>query len=216
MRQPKGHDFQDEEGRLGLEECTTSCAASPIMTTSVQNSLVGTDSVQNAVMSEPIYEAQQCCQRPSANYNHSGISTGTVDSVNDGEKPRIRLADYRVQDLKNECKKRQLPVSGAKPQLLERLKPYEESILNQCNGAVLMDSSTDLIPISSPVDVASQSNRLPPISNVISDYAHKHSASPSVQRTQSVQQHSVVVQSPQTREHQHQVLHVFFSSYFLN
>nr|CDJ95729.1 DNA-binding SAP domain containing protein [Haemonchus contortus] len=40
-----------------------------------------------------------------------------------------RLRDYKVQELKNECKKRQLPVSGAKPQLLERLRPFEKTIL---------------------------------------------------------------------------------------
>ncbi|EYB87480.1 hypothetical protein Y032_0262g580 [Ancylostoma ceylanicum] len=40
-----------------------------------------------------------------------------------------RLSDYKVQELKNECKKRQLPVSGAKPQLLERLRPFEKAIL---------------------------------------------------------------------------------------
>ncbi|KHJ99869.1 SAP domain protein [Oesophagostomum dentatum] len=40
-----------------------------------------------------------------------------------------RLSDYKVQELKNECKKRQLPVSGAKPQLLERLRPFEKAII---------------------------------------------------------------------------------------
>lgn len=40
-----------------------------------------------------------------------------------------RLSDYKVQELKNECKKRQLPVSGAKPQLLERLRSFEKAIL---------------------------------------------------------------------------------------
>ncbi|KAE9556534.1 hypothetical protein FO519_000228 [Halicephalobus sp. NKZ332] len=45
------------------------------------------------------------------------------------EKPKSKLADFKVQDLKNECKKRQLPVSGAKTQLLERLRPYEDAIL---------------------------------------------------------------------------------------
>ncbi|EJD75778.1 SAP domain-containing protein [Loa loa] len=206
---------QEEEGRHCPDECATSSAASPCMTTSAQSSLVGTDCVQNgmqSVISEQMQETQQCCQCSSANFSYSGISSGTVNSVSDNEKPRIRLADYRVQDLKNECKKRQLPVSGAKPQLLERLRPYEESILNHCSGTALMDSS-DLISVSSPVlDVATQSSRLPPISNVISDYAHKYSASPLVQRTQSAQQHSLVVQLPPAQQHQHQVLHLVDAS----
>lgn len=32
-----------------------------------------------------------------------------------------------VSDLKAELKRRNLPVSGAKPQLIERLKPFSES-----------------------------------------------------------------------------------------
>uniref|UniRef100_A0A1I8EI29 SAP domain-containing protein n=1 Tax=Wuchereria bancrofti TaxID=6293 RepID=A0A1I8EI29_WUCBA len=202
---------QEEEGQHCPEECVASSATSPCVAASTQSSLVGTDCVQNgvqSVISEQMLENQHCCQCSSANFSYSGISSGTVNSVSDNEKPRTRLADYRVQDLKNECKKRQLPVSGAKPQLLERLRPYEESILNHCSGTTLMDSSSDLISVSSPApDVAVQSNRLPPISNVISDYAHKHSISPLVQRTQSTQQHSLVVQLPPAQQ-QHQVLHL--------
>ncbi|VIO87931.1 Uncharacterized protein BM_BM5522 [Brugia malayi] len=202
---------QEEEGQHCPEECATSSATSPCVTASTQSSLVGTDCVHNgvqSVISEQMLENQQCCQCSSANYSYSGISSGTVNSMSDNEKPKTRLADYRVQDLKNECKKRQLPVSGAKPQLLERLRPYEESILNHCSEVTLMDSSSDLISISSPApDVAVQSNRLPPISNVISDYAYKHSISPLVQRTQSAQQHSLAVQLPPAQQ-QHQVLHL--------
>uniref|UniRef100_A0A915PQ72 SAP domain-containing protein n=1 Tax=Setaria digitata TaxID=48799 RepID=A0A915PQ72_9BILA len=207
---------QEEEGRHCTDECATPSATSPCMTASAQSSLVGTECVQNGVQSvipEQMQENQQCCQCSSANFNYSGISSGTINSVSDNEKPKTRLADYRVQDLKNECKKRQLPVSGAKPQLLERLRPYEESILNQCSGNALTDPSSDLISVPSPVpDVSTQSSRLPPISNVISDYAHKHSISPLVQRTQSTQQHSLVVQLPPAQQHQHQVLHLVDAS----
>lgn len=36
----------------------------------------------------------------------------------------VRLEDMKVSDLKAELKRRSLPVSGSKPQLIERLKPY--------------------------------------------------------------------------------------------
>uniref|UniRef100_A0A914YZA7 SAP domain-containing protein n=1 Tax=Panagrolaimus superbus TaxID=310955 RepID=A0A914YZA7_9BILA len=75
------------------------------------------------------------------------------------EKPKSKLADFKVQDLKVECKKRQLPVSGAKPQLLERLKPYEDAILatlTSTNGSI---QSTNITTISSlPVECSEVSS----------------------------------------------------------
>uniref|UniRef100_A0A0A9WAD4 MKL/myocardin-like protein 2 n=2 Tax=Lygus hesperus TaxID=30085 RepID=A0A0A9WAD4_LYGHE len=41
--------------------------------------------------------------------------------------PLRNLEDMKVSDLKAELKKRNLPVSGSKPQLIERLKPFCES-----------------------------------------------------------------------------------------
>lgn len=48
-----------------------------------------------------------------------------------------RLEDMKVSDLKAELKRRNLPVSGSKPQLIERLKPFtstSESGNQQVNG----------------------------------------------------------------------------------
>lgn len=47
-----------------------------------------------------------------------------------------RLEDMKVSDLKAELKRRSLPVSGSKPQLIERLKPY--------TGEVSMDTNHSL------------------------------------------------------------------------
>lgn len=61
------------------------------------------------------------------------------------EKPKSKLADFKVQDLKNECKKRQLPVSGAKNQLLERLRPYEDAILASLAAEESLESSNSFM-----------------------------------------------------------------------
>ncbi|WKY16689.1 hypothetical protein Q1695_001375 [Nippostrongylus brasiliensis] len=76
-----------------------------------------------------------------------------------------RLSDYKVQELKNECKKRQLPVSGAKPQLLERLRPFEKAILGATPPSTpeppqYSNSSTDTsTPASSAQEVQQQSQQ---------------------------------------------------------
>ncbi|CAG9862072.1 unnamed protein product [Phyllotreta striolata] len=52
-----------------------------------------------------------------------------------------RLEDMKVSDLKAELKRRSLPVSGSKPQLIERLKPFTGSVdvINQNPSSI--DSS---------------------------------------------------------------------------
>ncbi|KAK9502617.1 hypothetical protein O3M35_011352 [Rhynocoris fuscipes] len=50
-------------------------------------------------------------------------------------KPLTNLEDMKVSDLKAELKRRNLPVSGAKPQLIERLKPFSESAASNSSAA---------------------------------------------------------------------------------
>ncbi|XP_073974650.1 uncharacterized protein isoform X2 [Rhodnius prolixus] len=56
-------------------------------------------------------------------------------------RPLTNLEDMKVSDLKAELKKRNLPVSGAKPQLIERLKPYSESATSNSSSATSSSSS---------------------------------------------------------------------------
>ncbi|KRT84015.1 hypothetical protein AMK59_217 [Oryctes borbonicus] len=51
-----------------------------------------------------------------------------------------RLEDMKVSDLKAELKRRNLPVSGSKPQLIERLKPFTSSS-DSSNQSSHIDSS---------------------------------------------------------------------------
>lgn len=52
-----------------------------------------------------------------------------------------KLIELKVQDLKLECRKRQLAVSGSKIQILERLKPYEDTILADFEARISIQSS---------------------------------------------------------------------------
>jgi hypothetical protein len=84
---------------------------------------------------------------PSVSPTQINETTTLQIPIIESEKPKSKLADFKVQDLKNECKKRQLPVSGAKPQLLERLKPYEDYILatlSPSNGTTILSKSSNI------------------------------------------------------------------------
>ncbi|XP_041362643.1 myocardin-related transcription factor B-like isoform X2 [Gigantopelta aegis] len=79
-------------------------------------------------------------------------------SPNNSASPKLltgNLEDLKVADLKAELKKRGLPVSGPKPQLIERLKPYTEaaavSFTSPASSATahLQDNSLkSIVPVS--------------------------------------------------------------------
>lgn len=76
-----------------------------------------------------------------------------------------RLEDMKVSDLKAELKRRSLPVSGSKPQLIERLKPYTDQVSssNNMNEMPMSNAST--------VDESHNSPQQPPQSDIDSPAA---------------------------------------------
>ncbi|VDM63553.1 unnamed protein product [Angiostrongylus costaricensis] len=78
-----------------------------------------------------------------------------------------RLSDYKVQELKNECKKRQLPVSGAKPQLLERLRPFEKAILGASPSPTPEPAQLSNSSSSSTTSNTSQEGQQPPAQEIL-------------------------------------------------
>ncbi|XP_060535379.1 myocardin-related transcription factor A isoform X2 [Cylas formicarius] len=84
--------------------------------------------------SNPNAQQQQQQQQPSP-----APSTSSECSVAPG-RISVRLEDMKVSDLKAELKRRSLPVSGSKPQLIERLKPFAASPDNNLGHTV--DSSS--------------------------------------------------------------------------
>lgn len=170
---------------------TPSCISS-----NVQNAVGRVEYIQSvpkpSMQEQKISTAKRCCQCSAGITESVSIINNTSYSYPETEKPKTRLSDYRVQDLKTECKKRQLPVSGAKPQLLERLKPYEDAILASTNIIETQQQFSDVTSLSSPIsdsNVNSNSNnRLPPISNVISDYLQQTVSQPSSSTSDHLQQ----------------------------
>ncbi|KAK7863526.1 hypothetical protein R5R35_004976 [Gryllus longicercus] len=61
-----------------------------------------------------------------------------------------KLEDMKVSDLKAELKRRNLPVSGSKPQLIERLKPYSDASHqhDSQNNQNSQNNQTTTIPMS--------------------------------------------------------------------
>ncbi|KAK3090601.1 hypothetical protein FSP39_013002 [Pinctada imbricata] len=73
-------------------------------------------------------------------------------------KPLVNLEDMKVADLKVELKKRNLTVSGAKPQLIERLKPYIDVIVAPANSSANANSAVSAVsklPVHAVVNVKS-------------------------------------------------------------
>jgi len=69
--------------------------------------------------------------RSSTPRPHTPTRTGILSpqDVNNATSLLNRIEGMKVSDLKQELKKRSLPVSGSKPTLIERLKPALESII---------------------------------------------------------------------------------------
>ena len=82
------------------------------------------------------------------------VLQNTKNSSGNVNKPLMNLEDMKVADLKAELKKRNLTVSGPKPQLIERLKPYLD--INMAPNSN-MNNRTDMkkLPVHAVVNVQS-------------------------------------------------------------
>lgn len=73
---------------------------------------------------------QRKCCNCNENTPSDNAPTSTTIEV-ELKQQRSKLNELKVHELKYECKKRQLAVSGSKNQILERLKPFEDVILTK-------------------------------------------------------------------------------------
>ncbi|XP_052050557.1 myocardin-related transcription factor B [Apodemus sylvaticus] len=80
--------------------------------------------------------------------------SGGVPARRPGPLPSS-LDDLKVSELKTELKLRGLPVSGTKPDLIERLKPYQEvTSSNLATGSIVAVSAAAIVPSNPEVTVA--------------------------------------------------------------
>ncbi|KAJ9595059.1 hypothetical protein L9F63_013656, partial [Diploptera punctata] len=86
------------------------------------------------------------------------------------QQPTLRtltkLEDMKVSDLKAELKKRNLPVSGSKPQLIERLKPFTES---QQDGQVTSSTNTTAVSTSTTATTAATTIPVTQVGHILMD-----------------------------------------------
>nr|CAH7764199.1 unnamed protein product [Callosobruchus chinensis] len=112
-----------------------------------------------------------------------------------------RLEDMKVSDLKAELKRRNLPVSGSKPQLIERLKPFTNSpndIINQSPSSV--ESSVHSSNMDQSHNSPSYQDIDSPESSVKDELCEQMDVDPSSPAPNKMQQEPFMVQQSQQND----------------
>lgn len=173
------------QGMVPSQVATTVVSTSLLQSPAVQHNVIKQQPAQLQTVSQPqvqkvqqvqVQSGQSVVQKPGSqirthavSQNHSSKTQNKSNHV--VQKPFSNLEDMKVADLKLELKKRNLPVSGPKPQLIERLKPYVDVIIGVAQGSVntsmANDNSTSLIKRPVPTIVSVKSVPLPPLDEAI-------------------------------------------------
>ncbi|KAM4820010.1 myocardin-related transcription factor B isoform 2-T2 [Thomomys bottae] len=96
--------------------------------------------------------------------NSTTPSTPRQSTSASGRKPGplpSSLDDLKVSELKTELKLRGLPVSGTKPDLIERLKPFQEASSGLAAGSIVAVSSAAIVTSNPEVTVTLPVTTLP-------------------------------------------------------
>ena len=131
--------------------------------------------IQQIQISSPVLQIQQEAPvgqpQPQLNPNITPVPNKQVlkrpqPVTNGPPKQYNSLEEMKVAELKAELKKRNLPVSGPKPQLIDRLKPYADSIIK--NYIEKSPSGSVTSPGNSSVSVLSPTGSVKMASSPIS------------------------------------------------
>lgn len=127
--------------------------------------------ISSPVMTQIKQEPQLGQPQPQMNPNvmpmtpRPPVKRPTVNIAPGPPKQYTSLEEMKVAELKAELKKRNLTVSGPKPQLIERLKPYADAILkcpsDKSPGSVSSPVSSILSPSGSLLSSRSTTSPLP-------------------------------------------------------
>ena len=113
-----------------------------------------------------IQSAVQNSNSPCNNKNQSNSGTASTSQITTNPKLISKLEDLKVSDLKVHLKKRSLPVSGSKPLLIERLKPFAEEVLASVRANEHSKVSTHVLQKPLQSSKAPRSNSSPSFSSV--------------------------------------------------
>ncbi|XP_060079634.1 myocardin-related transcription factor B-like [Ylistrum balloti] len=175
------------QGMVPSQVATTVVSTSLLQSSTVPHTVIKQQPAQLQTVSQPPVQKVQQVQvqsghsivqksgsqvrthtHPVSQTHHSKTQSKSNHVV---QKPFSNLEDMKVADLKLELKKRNLPVSGPKPQLIERLKPYVDVIIGVAQGSVSTsvanDNASSLVKRPVPTLVNVKSVPLTPLEETV-------------------------------------------------
>ncbi|KAL3876576.1 hypothetical protein ACJMK2_034410 [Sinanodonta woodiana] len=154
----KASKFQHHIKLESLQNQMTTSVKPELMLVAQPQPQLPASGIQNPL---PISQPGPRCTSSNKSQNKKTSNTSSTPS-----KPITSLEDMKVADLRAELKKRNLPVSGPKPQLIERLKPYTDVIIQASQNYALSYSTHS---VTSPASGhTSQDSVMSPTSTVYS------------------------------------------------
>ncbi|RWS12724.1 hypothetical protein B4U79_02052, partial [Dinothrombium tinctorium] len=156
---PAAQKTNSDQGQGSNSQCLT--AAQPLSNLS-QTPLILTQNRSHIFST--VESGNNSNSSSNGNANNSSFNVTVMpkqqNSLQISSKVSSKLEDMKVSDLKIELKKRNLPVSGSKPQLIERLKPFYDELSNNQQKSISVILSNGVV-VKSNISSSKQEELLP-------------------------------------------------------